>query len=401
MQRVIFHCDLNSFYASVELLEHPELRHLPVAVCGDPESRHGIILAKNEPAKKYQVKTAETVWSARKKCPELVLLSAHHDKYAHWSRRVNELYQQYTDLVEPFGIDESWLDMTGSLHLFGGDARKVAEELRGRVRSEFGLTISVGISYNKLFAKLGSDYQKPDATTVITQHNYRDILWPLPVTDMLFVGKAAAETLKRYGIETIGDLAQFDREVLFRKLGKQGAQLHDYANGSDHSPVQAAHLQEPPKSIGNGLTFSSDLLGEAQVRGGIVMLADKVARRLRRHGLKCGGVHVTIRDTAFHDKSKQRRLDCPTNVARQIAAVAMELIGGSWNFAVPIRALTVTGIYLMDEGQSGMQLDLLSGEGANQKLEHLEQAVDHIRNKYGTHAIQAASTPYPPNPKVP
>ena len=169
MERVIFHCDLNSFYASVELLSHPELRHLPVAVCGDPKSRHGIILAKNEPAKRFDVKTAETVWQAKKKCPDLVLLPAHHEKYRDYSRRVNGLYQQYTDLVEPFGIDESWLDVTGTLHLFGGDPKALADEIRSRVRRELGLTISVGVSFNKVFAKLGSDYKKPDATTVITR----------------------------------------------------------------------------------------------------------------------------------------------------------------------------------------------------------------------------------------
>ena len=185
MDRVIFHCDLNSFYASVELLDHPELRHLPVAVCGDPESRHGIILAKNEPAKAFGVKTAETIWQARKKCPDLVLLPAHHSKYREYSQKINLVYQEYTDLVEAFGIDESWLDVTGTLHLFGGDPKTMADQLRDRIRHEFGLTISVGVSFNKVFAKLGSDYKKPDATTVITRENVPDIVWPLPVTDLL------------------------------------------------------------------------------------------------------------------------------------------------------------------------------------------------------------------------
>ena len=240
MERVIFHCDLNSFYASVELLDHPELRHLPVAVCGDPDSRHGIILAKNEPAKTFGVKTAETIWQARKKCPDLVLLPAHHDKYREVSRRVNRIYQEYTDLVEPFGIDESWLDLTGTLHLFGGNARALADQIRDRLRGELGLTISVGVSFNKVFAKLGSDYKKPDATTVITRENFRQIVWPLPVTDLLYVGRAAAQTFQKFNIRTIGDLARFDRESLFTLLGKNGAQLHDFACGLDRSPVAPA-----------------------------------------------------------------------------------------------------------------------------------------------------------------
>ena len=203
MERTILHCDLNSFYASVELLRHPELRSRPVAVCGDPESRHGIILAKNEPAKRCGVKTAETIWQAKGKCPDLVLLSSHRADYQKYSRLVNDLYERYTDLVEPFGIDESWLDVTGSMHLFGGTGQAVADRLRREVRENFALTLSVGVSFNKVFAKLGSDYKKPDATTVITRENYRELLWPLPVTDMLFVGQAARRALAEYGMRTI------------------------------------------------------------------------------------------------------------------------------------------------------------------------------------------------------
>ena len=208
MDRIILHCDLNSFYASVELLDHPELRDRPVAVCGDPNSRHGIILAKNEPAKRYKVQTAETIWQARRKCPELVLLPAHHWKYRDYSRRVNAVYERYTDLVEPFSIDESWLDITGSLHLFGGDAKALADEIRRVLREELGLTVSVGVSFNKIFAKMGSDYKKPDATTVISRENYQELLWPLPITSLLFVGRSAAAALEHYGVHTIGDLAR-------------------------------------------------------------------------------------------------------------------------------------------------------------------------------------------------
>ena len=346
MERVILHCDLNSFYASVELLDHPELRDRPVAVCGDPESRHGIILAKNESAKAFQVQTAETIWQARRKCPDLVLLPAHHSKYRAFSCRVNQIYQEYTDRVEPFGIDESWLDLTGTLHLFGGDSKALADRLRDRLRGELGLTISVGVSFNKVFAKLGSDYKKPDATTLITRENFRSMVWPLPVSDLLYVGRAAAKTFERFGIRTIGDLARFDREALFSLLGKNGVQLHDFANGLDRSPVASAGWREPPKSIGSGLTFSRNLQGQEELRAGITQLSDQVAARLRRHHMKCQGVSLVIRDPSFQDISRQQRLAVPSCLAREIAQAAMELALQCWNMDHPVRALTVTAIHL-------------------------------------------------------
>ena len=398
MDRVIFHCDLNSFYASVELLDHPELRHLPVAVCGDPDSRHGIILAKNEPAKAFGVKTAEPIWQARKKCPELVLLPAHHDRYRDFSRRINRLYQEYTDLVEPFGIDESWLDVTGTLHLFGGDPAALADQLRDRIRSQFGLTISVGVSFNKVFAKLGSDYKKPDATTVITRENYRRIVWPLPASDLLYVGRSAVQTLHKFDIHTIGDLARFDRESLFSLLGKNGVLLHDYANGADNTPVAPADQHAPPKSVGNGLTFSHNLLGQEEIRAGITQLSDQVGARLRRHHMKCQGVSLSIRDPDFRDISRQQRLGSPTYLAREIAQTAMELADSCWNMAHPVRALTVTAIYLLPEEETGLQLDLLSAaeDRKRDRLERLEETVDSIRAKYGRGAIAPASAPRDP-----
>ena len=395
MDRVIFHCDLNSFYASVELLDHPELRHLPVAVCGNPESRHGIILAKNEPAKAFSVKTAETIWQAKKKCPDLVLLPAHHNKYRTLSRQINQIYQEYTDLVEPFGIDESWLDVTGTLHLFGGDPKELADRLRERIRSELGLTISVGISFNKVFAKLGSDYKKPDATTWITRDNYKEIVWSLPVTDLLYVGKAANQVFQKYDIRTIGDLANFDREVLFSLLGKNGSQLHDFACGLDSSPVAPVTQYTPPKSVGNGLTFSRNLQGRDEICAGITQLADQVGARLRRYHMKCHGVSLAIRDPNFNDISRQNRLDTPTNLSREISQTAISLADHCWNMNLPVRALTVTAIYLVPEADVGQQLDLLAVKD-NQKrerLEKLEGTLDTIRAKYGTGSIAPASAP--------
>ena len=394
--RVILHCDLNCFFASVELLSHPDLRDIPTAVCGDPASRHGIILAKNEPAKRLGIQTAETIWQAKKKCPGLVLLPPHHGLYREYSRRVNTIYEQYTDLVEPFGIDESWLDVTGSLHLFGGDAAALADTLRHRVREELGLTLSVGVSFNKVFAKLGSDYKKPDATTVISRENWKEIVWPLPVGDLLFVGGAARKLLAQYGVKTIGDLAACPTDMLESLMGKLGTQLHEYACGLDASPVRSRSDREPVKSVGNGTTFPQNLTTWEQVRGGIAVLADSVATRLRRYGLYAGGVQVTVRDPAFRDRSRQTQLSTPTHLIRDITAAAMELTGQLWKPPSPIRALTVTAIHLATPSDAYEQVDLFTAAEApkRKKQEQLEAAMDHIRSKYGTDAISyGASRP--------
>ena len=236
LDRTILHCDMNGFYASVELLDHPELRGTPMAVCGNPENRHGIILAKNEIAKKYGVTTAETLWQARKKCPPLQVVPPHHEKYRHYSKLINKLYLEFTDMVEPFRVDESWLDVTASLRLFGS-GKEIADKIRATVRERLGLTLSAGVSFNKIFAKMGSDYKKPDATTVISRENFKNILWPMDINSMFFVGRSTAEKLKTRGINTIGQLALSDRKMIISILGKQGGLIHDYANGLDDTPV--------------------------------------------------------------------------------------------------------------------------------------------------------------------
>ena len=389
MDRIILHCDLNCFFASVELLSHPDLRHLPVAVCGDPSSRHGIILAKNEPAKRCGVQTAETIWQAKKKCPSLVLLPPHHDRYRVYSKQVNAIYEQYTDLVEPFGIDESWLDVTGSLHLFGGDAAALADTLRHRVREELGLTLSVGVSFNKVFAKLGSDYKKPDATTVISRENWKEIVWPLPVGDLLFVGGAARKLLAQYGVKTIGDLAACPTDMLESLMGKLGTQLHEYACGLDASPVRSRYDRETVKSVGNGTTFPQNLTTWEQVRGGIAVLADSVATRLRHSGLYAGGVQVTVRDPQFHDRSRQMQLSAPTHLIRELTAAAMDLTGQLWKPPAPVRALTVTAIHLVRSEDAYEQVDLFTAGAApkKEKQEQLEAAMDRLRGKFGTDVI--------------
>ncbi len=400
MDRVILHCDLNSFYASVELLSLPHLRQLPVAVCGDPESRHGIVLAKNERAKAFGVKTAETIYQAKKKCPELICIPPHHKRYAAYSKLVNEIYLRYTDLVEPFGIDESWLDITGSMHLFGGDAVAIADQIRATVKKELGLTLSVGVSFNKVFAKLGSDYRKPDATTLISRENWREIVHPLPVTDLLFVGRAAADALRQYGVTTIGQLSAMDEERLTLLLGKQGRQLHQYANGLEHSAVRPYHAPEPIKSVGNSTTYAQNLTTIAQVRTGIALLCDQVAMRLRRHGLYCSGVQVVIKDPQFKTISRQKQLPRSTHLMKELMAAAMELIEGAWKFPSPIRLLGVTALHLTEAAETYEQVDLFGQSAAqeSERQEKIEGAMDAIRRKFGEDSI-AYGTLSPKNGK--
>ncbi len=388
--RIILHCDLNSFFASVELLSHPDLKEVPVAVCGDPASRHGIILAKNEPAKKFGIVTAETIWQAKKKCPNLVLLPPHHDQYRIYSRKVNEIYEQYTDLVEPFSIDESWLDITGSAHLFGSDARKIADGIRARVHAELGLTLSVGVSFNKIFAKLGSDYKKPDATTVISPQNWRDIVWPLPVGALLFVGNTARTLLTQYGITTIGQLAACKPDMLETLMGKVGIQLWEYANGLEHGPVRARKDLEPMKSVGNGTTFPENLTRRRQVQTGIAMLADSVAMRLRAAGMYAGGVQITLRTPDFKNITRQKQFSAPTHLMRELTEAAMELVDGAWKPPSPIRMLTVTAINLVASDVAFEQVSLFDAAAAplRRRQEKIEKTMDSIREKFGADAIQ-------------
>jgi len=384
--RVILHCDMNGFYASVELLSRPDLDGKPVAVCGDPESRHGIILAKNELAKAAGVVTAETIWQAKKKCPDLELVRPHRSKYTHYSRIINQIYLRYTDLVEPFSIDESWLDVTASQKLFGS-GKQIADEIRRVVREETGLTLSAGVSWNKIFAKLGSDYKKPDATTEITRENYRGILWPLPAGDMIFVGKSTADKLLKSGIKTIGDLALSNPKMLTALLGKQGQTLWTYANGYDDAPVARYGEGEPVKSVGNGITFRRNLMTEDDILTAVTGLSDTVATRLRHHRLKAFGVKVDIKDPAFTVISRQKQLFVPTNLASEFSRAAMELIHESWQAGAPIRMLTITGINLCDE-TCEEQISLFAGDNeSHQQGEKIERTMDDIRSRFGSAAI--------------
>lgn len=388
--RVILHCDCNSFFASVETVFNPQYRDVPMAVAGSVENRHGIILAKNEHAKKFNIKTAETVFSAKKKCPDLVLLDPHYDRYVEYSVKANEIYSRYTDMVEPFGIDESWLDVTAS-GVFG-NGYEIAEKIRQEIKQELGITVSVGVSFNKVFAKLGSDYKKPDATTVISRENFKDIVYPLPVSDLLFVGKSTADALKHLGIRTIGDLAEANRELLVMKLGKSGAMLSSYARGEDNSPVESSSKADA-KSIGNGFTFKHDLVGREECLTGIKYLSEEIGTKLRIKGLKCSTVQLTIKDEYLRSIQRNLTLSSPTDISSEIADAAYRILCREWKEERPIRMITVTATNIVRADSVHEQLGFFDSEntGKREKNGKREIAVDEIRRKFGTDSIVRAS----------
>lgn len=391
MDRVILHCDCNNYFASVELLDKPELRDQPVAVAGDPEGRHGIILAKNQIAKNYGVQTAETLWQAKKKCPGLILLPPHMDKYRAMSRRVNAIYLDYTDQVEAFSIDESWLDVTASRNLFG-DGAAIADLLRHRVREELGITISVGVSWNKTFAKMGSDYKKPDATTVITRENVSQILYPLPVTDLIFVGKSSGQVLARHGIHTIGDLAACSMAEAEAWLGKGGKGLWLAARGLDDSPVRCYGEHEAVKSVGNGMTYPQDLVGREACIAGLTPLCESVGARLRAQHLKCRTITLQIKDPQLKVISRQKPVDPPTNLTRYLLREVIQLLESAWPEDAPVRLFTVTAGSLMDESAPvTAQLSFLEeAPREDPRQRRLEQVLDGLRNRFGQDAIATA-----------
>jgi len=388
--RVIYLIDMDAYFASIEELYHPELKKVPMAICGDPASRRGIILAKNQLAKGYGVKTAETIWSARQKCPDLVLRPPRRHDYTKYCEIANAIYEQYTDLVEKGGLDESFVDVTGSLHLFGGDAVKLAHEIRKRVHQETGLTVSIGVSFNKIFAKLASEINKPNAVSLVSRENFKSVVWPMPVSALLLVGKAAEETLNRMYIRTIGELANTSEDTLSRRLGKMGEQLHLFANGLDESPVLRADENPDIHSVGNGLTFKRNLISRDDIKTAVTFLSDSVARRMRRAGVKCMTVQVTIKDTNLKVITRQKATAAPTWLAADLARESVSLIEASWKVGVPIRMLTVTAQKLVPADEAAEQLSLFSGPAeseSSEKRERLEKALDAVRDKYGSRSI--------------
>ena len=384
MTRTILHVDLNNFYASVECLYRPELRGKPVAVSGDVENRHGIILAKNQLAKAAGVKTGEAIWQAKGKCPGLVCLPPDYRKYLRFSRLARKIYADYTDKIEAFGIDENWLDVTGSAALFG-DGVRIANEIRRRIREEMGVTASVGVSWNKIFAKLGSDMKKPDATTLITEGNFRDIVWPLPVEELLYVGRSTKNKLNNRAVFTIGDLAARDVQLLKLTLGVWGETLWTFANGLDAAPVAQSGEVSFIKSVGNSTTTPRDLVNIEDVKMIVYVLAESVAARLRRYGLKCRTVAVHIRNNELYSFERQGKLPAPSFLARDSAGKALELFRQNYGWDRPIRSLGVRGADLVTE-HGAVQLDMFAPDSAEQ--EQLERTLDRLRERFGPYCVR-------------
>jgi len=384
MPRTILHCDLNSFYASVECLYRPDLRGKPVAVGGDVEARHGIILAKNMLAKQWGVKTGDAIWQAQQKCPKLICLPPDYRKYLRFSRLARNIYADFTDRIESFGIDECWLDVTGSTILMG-EGPVIADTIRRRLREELGITGSVGVSFNKIFAKLGSDMKKPDATTIITQENFRDVVWPLPVGELLYVGRSTERKLLNRAVLTIGDLARRDVHLLKLALGVWGETLWSFANGYDNAPVARAGEESFIKSVGNSTTTLRDLVNENDVKLIVFVLAESVAARLRRHGLKCRTVAIHVRNNELFSFERQGKLTSSSFISSDIARRAMELFRQHYTWDRPIRSIGVRGMDLVT-ATGLVQLDLFDRDSTT--LEALEQAIDVIRERFGPYSIQ-------------
>ena len=384
--KIILHCDLNNFFASVSLLFNPTLTDLPVAVCGDKENRHGIVLAKNEIAKKYNVKTAEPIFEAKRKCPELVILPPIYKEYENYSKKAREVYLRYTDLIEPFGIDECWLDVTGSTLLFG-NGEEIANKIRNDIKRELGITISVGVSFNKIFAKLGSDLKKPDAVTVISKENFKQKLWGLPIDLLLFVGKNTYERLNGIGVKTIGDITLCDDVTLKRILGKNGVEIKKYALGEDDSPVVPFTKESKPKSVGKSATYSKDFTENDEVWQAFLKFAENICCTLRENDLYASGVQVHIRTASLAVKEFSMSYKTATNSALVLARRGFELFCKTYTFGEPLRSVGLRAIGLKNEG-SAVQQDIFGEYEAEANNDAVEDSIYKLRKKFGKNSIK-------------
>lgn len=388
MERTILHSDINSCYASIERLFDPSLAEKPFAVCGDKELRHGIVLSKDDKAKAAGVKTGMAIWQAKQLCPDIAIVPTHFDRYEKYTAMVRKIYAEYTDLCEPFGMDECWLDITGCIAC--PDPVKTANEIRNRVKDEIGITVSIGVSWNKIFAKLGSDYKKPDAITVIDKEHFREMVWPLPSSDLLMVGRSTARTLSRMGICTIGEIANASPELLKASLGKSGLMLYAYANGMDISPVRRIGNRPLPKSIGNSTTTSQDIRNEEEARQTMMILAESVASRLRHEKLMCRTVELSLRDTELNWRSHRMQLRYATDVTAELIDYGMELLHQCHDFAEPLRSMGLRGLELVNS-DAPEQVDIFIDYVNLERQRKIDAAVDKIRGKYGNGLIQRAS----------
>lgn len=396
--RTILHVDMNCFYASVEMAENPALRNKPVIVGGDEESRHGIVLTASYPAKRRGVKTAMALWEARRACPEAIIVPPRYGLYIRYSSLARELYNEYTDLVEPFGLDECWLDITHSVIEHGGDGMETARTIARRVFEELGCTVSVGVSWNKIFAKFGSDYQKPCGLTCVTPDNYRNLVWPSKVRDLLYVGPATERKLLRMGIRTIGQLALADDYAIRRMLGKMGEVVQSFARGLDAAPVRTyenslGDIEHVVKGVGNGITTPFDVEDATTARQVIWLMGESVSQRLRALGLAASTVSVWGRDfQTLASHSRQTTLAQPTQLTDEICSTAADLLCGDWDFSHgdKLRSLGVRASNL-SPAATYVQLDVFGKEGARQRLLDLDRTIDELRARFGNHAVRRLS----------
>lgn len=390
LTRTILHADLNCFYASVECLLDPTIRDRPVAVCGSVEARHGIVLTKNYLAKPYGIKTGMAVWEAKRLCPDLVTVEARHGVYLRYARRVREIYSRYTDRVEPFGLDEAWLDVSGE------DGKKLADELRQVILRECGLTVSVGVSDNKVYAKLGSDYKKPDATTVFLGDAIPSVVYPLPVSELLFVGHATSERLHRYRIDTIGDLARADPAFLKAVLGKNGVMLGKYARGEDESPVRPAELSEEVKSIGHSTTLPRDVKTMDEAHAVLTLLAEAVAGRLQEHRLECRTVSLYLRQSDLKTFERQITLPSPTDLTLVIRDAAERLLYTLFDpqalaaAGLGVRSLGVRAS-MLSQKEEEIQLTFDPLPQVDERARRTERVLDDVRRRFGYFSLRRAS----------
>lgn len=389
-ERVILHSDLNNFFASVETVLNPEFKGKPLVVCGDPKLRHGVVLAKNEEAKKLGIKTGDTVYSALEKCPHLQMVQSHYHEYVRYSSKVKEIYGRYTEQIEERSIDECALDVTESIQLFGS-GEEIAEKIRQEVKAELGITVSVGVSFNKVFAKLASEMKKPDAVTVLDRATYKQKIYPLPVTDLWLVGGSTAKTLLRYGIRTIGDLANADGEELTRAMGKRGRQVWLYARGEDTEEVHWQKENTDTKSVGNSITLAMDVSDREDIKKWLYALAESVASRLRNAGVgRASTLHVTVRYPSLAFDSWQTKMS-PTALCGDIAKTAYELFCKHCPSDTKVRLLgiSVSGFDYQVEQLSLLDvLDENEGKKSYEKKERVETAVAKLREKYGYSSVQ-------------
>ena len=397
-RRTILHVDMNCFYASVEMAEDPSLRGKPVIVGGDEESRHGIVLTASYPAKRRGVKTAMTLWEARRVCPEAIIVPPRYGLYMCYSRHARELYNEYTDLVEPFGLDEAWLDVTETTQLAGGSTMLLARQISERMIAELGITVSIGVSWNKIFAKFGSDYDKPDGLTVITPQNFTQLVWPAKTRDLLYVGPATERKLARMGVLTIGELARADEYAIRRTLGKMGQVVQSFARGLDDAPVRAfqpgvGDIIHEVKGVGNGITSPFDIEDEVTARQVVWLMGESVAQRLRAQGLAARTISAYGRDfETLVSRSRQTTLERPTQLTSTICSTAARLLCDDWDFAhgEKLRALGVRASNL-SPAATCVQLDLFGEEMRRQQLLDLDRTIDELRYRYGNHAVRRLS----------